>query len=367
MKKIVIISRSFYPANNPRANRTTELAKELARQGHRVTVYAVLGNYDYLDFEKKFYVNVKNMGPAIFSTTNSDGVQKPDSFKTKLGSVLFNKVLEFPDIELSFRVYRVLTEISKKDILITIAVPYPIHWGAAFAKDRIKNFPDTWIADCGDPYMGNPNNKHPFYFKYIEKWFCRKVDYLTVPTQESISAYYSEFHNKIKVIPQGFNFDDYNDLPEYKKNTIPTFIYAGAFYKNIRDPRPFLSYLTTLDDNFKFIIYTRNKGLIEEYESQLGSKLEVKDFVPRKDVIKEFAKADFLINFENAEKVQTPSKIIDYALSNRPILSISHKQSEFIEFEEFLKHKFNNNFDGKDISKFDIKNVANQVLQLNNK
>lgn len=35
-RKILIISRSFYPMNSPRSFRTTELAKEFARQGHEV-------------------------------------------------------------------------------------------------------------------------------------------------------------------------------------------------------------------------------------------------------------------------------------------------------------------------------------------
>ena len=37
-KRILIVSRSFYPDNSPRAFRTTELSKEFARQGHHVTV-----------------------------------------------------------------------------------------------------------------------------------------------------------------------------------------------------------------------------------------------------------------------------------------------------------------------------------------
>src|SRR5690606_26796171 len=37
-KSYLIVSRSFHPANSPRANRTTELGKELCRQGHTVTV-----------------------------------------------------------------------------------------------------------------------------------------------------------------------------------------------------------------------------------------------------------------------------------------------------------------------------------------
>jgi H2-forming N5,N10-methylenetetrahydromethanopterin dehydrogenase-like enzyme len=37
-KKNLIISRSFYPINSPRSFRSTELAKELARNGHDIIV-----------------------------------------------------------------------------------------------------------------------------------------------------------------------------------------------------------------------------------------------------------------------------------------------------------------------------------------
>jgi len=302
LKNIIIISSVFYPRNSPRANRVTELAKEFSRQGHNVIVYANLGDYDYKKLEFEFSFKVKDIGKMRFVDITSDEIQRKPKLINILGTKLLNKIIQFPYIEYSYRVYKTLNNLEfKYDILISLAVPFPIHWGVAYAKNKVLNFPHTWIADCGDPFMGNPNVRYPFYFKYIEKWFCKKTDYLTVPTQESISAYYPEFHNKIKVIPQGFNFEEYNDLPKYKRNKIPTFIYAGAFYENIRDPRPFLKFLASLEKDFKFIIYTRNKKLIEDYKTQLGPKLEVKDYIPRKDVIKQFAKADFLINFENAK------------------------------------------------------------------
>ena len=39
-KKILIVTRAFYPTQSPRSFRATELAKELYRQGHDVTVMA---------------------------------------------------------------------------------------------------------------------------------------------------------------------------------------------------------------------------------------------------------------------------------------------------------------------------------------
>ena len=71
-KKILIISRTILPAKNPRAYRATELAKELARLGNNVTLYAVLGNYDYTQFELEHSLKVSNIGKMLFATYNSD-------------------------------------------------------------------------------------------------------------------------------------------------------------------------------------------------------------------------------------------------------------------------------------------------------
>ena len=37
-KRILIVGRTFFPEQSPRSFRTTELAKEFARQGHQVEV-----------------------------------------------------------------------------------------------------------------------------------------------------------------------------------------------------------------------------------------------------------------------------------------------------------------------------------------
>lgn len=367
-QKIIIISRTFFPANNPRANRTTELAKELAAQGHEVTVYAVLGSYDYKKYERDNNLKVRDIGPMKYAVMNSGANAIAPTFITKVFSKLFSRLLEFPDIELSFRVHNVLSKLrDDKDLLITIAFPYPIHWGAAYSKGKVKNFPTTWIADCGDPYMGNPSIKRPFYFKSIEKWFSRKVDYLYVPTQNAINAYYPEFHPKIRVVPQGVNFKDYKELPVYEPNKVPTFIYAGAFYPDLRDPRPFLDYLETLESDFKFIIYTKSQNLIQEYKDKLKNKLEIRDFIPKLEVIKQFAKADFLVNFENAQEVQTPSKLIDYALSKRPILSINQNVEGFKVVKDFINGNYNKRVRLENIEGYDIINIAKKFVKVESK
>lgn len=371
-KNILIISHSTFPSSHPRAMRTDELVKEMANQGHNVTLYVLTGNYDYQNYEQETNVKIKSLGNTYFSTYNHDEYTTL-SFPAKVFNRLFGKYVEFPNIELIRNVYSALSkELSSHNeinLLITIAVPHPIHWSTAFFKshnpEKFKNI--TWVADCGDPYMGNPFTTPPFYFQYIENAFCKSADFITVPTDTAIGAYPAAFRDKIRVIPQGFKLDSIKNLGYRPENAIPTFIYAGNFYPKLRDPTPLLEYLSTLDKDFKFIIYTKDSKIIEKYITKMESKLVVKPFIPRNEVLIELEKADFLINLENPSSVQSPSKLIDYAISGRPVLSINtNKPLDREKIIQFLNGNYANAYIFKDIEKYNIKNVVNNFLQLLN-
>jgi len=76
MKKVVIISRAIYPHQSPRPMRATELAKEFVRQGYDVTLYGLLGKFNYQNFIEKTGVTIKSLGNPIFSKQNSDESHK---------------------------------------------------------------------------------------------------------------------------------------------------------------------------------------------------------------------------------------------------------------------------------------------------
>jgi len=298
-KRILIISQVFHPYISPRSFRATELAKELARQGNDVTVYTVLGKYDYARYEQEHKIKIKNIGRMLFGPLKNF-VMGQKSILDFILEKMFRRLLEFPDIELMFKIPRILKTEKNIDLLISIAIPYPIHWGCALAKSMYKeSFPGTWAADCGDPYMGNKVAKKPFfYFKYVEKWFCRKTDYIVVPIAGAIGAYYPEFHKKIKVIPQGFRFDSINLALNKTNNKVPTFAYAGSLYKRVRDPSMFLAYLANLDSEFKFILYTSSRDLITPFCKKLGAKIEIRNNIPRDQLLSVLSQMDFLVNFE---------------------------------------------------------------------
>ncbi|HEY8931272.1 MAG TPA: glycosyltransferase [Mucilaginibacter sp.] len=363
-KKIVVISRTIFPFQAPRSFRATELAKELARQGHDVTLYGVLGNYDYTDFERQHNIKVKNLGKMRFATLNSSNDVK-SSLLNKIFSRLIHRLIEFPDIELMFKVFRCLKQDKDIDLLVTVAVPYPLHWGAAsYIGKRKNNFKGTWVADCGDPYFGNKFHKRYFYFKYVEKWFCRIADFITVPIEEAKEGYFSEFHDKIKVIPQGFDFNEVTLSDTEPNNPVPLFIYAGAFYKGMRDPELFLNYLTTVKTDFKFIVYTKNKEMVEPFIEKLAGKLLIKDYIPRIELLKIMNGASFLVNVENGTAMQSPSKLIDYLLTKRPILSVNSHTLNEPAINEFLNGNYSSQLVIENLDQYDIKNVAGNFVKL---
>jgi hypothetical protein len=209
-------------------------------------------------------------------------------------------------------------------------------------------------------------SKPYFYFKYIEKYWGNKTDFITAPVIEAKKAYYKEVENKIHQRPQGFDFSEVR-LSAYKKNKVPTFFYAGLFYPDKRDPTHFLNYLITLTTDFKFIIYTSKADLIKPYLNVLKDKIEIRESVDRDVLLLEMSKADFLINIKNKGiSSQVPSKLIDYCLSKRPILEISSEftKEEKENFDGFLIEDYSGQKIIENFEQYNSKNIAEEFIKL---
>jgi hypothetical protein len=269
---------------------------------------------------------------------------------------------EYPHIELMFKVKRALKEEAGYDLLISIAVPYPIHWGVAWARKPVHRIARTWVADCGDPYMGCDTDtfmKWP-YFKYVERWFMRKADWVTIPIESARAAYYQEFHEKIRVIPQGVRFPPPRQHGTVR-NAVPTFAYAGGFIPGIRDPRPLLEYLASLEEQYRFIVFTNSPDLLRPYERVLQDRLDVREYIPREELLDVLATMDFLVNFDNNTASASPSKLIDYAIAGRPVLNIT-KVLDPPRIQEFLHGDYKAEMRFENVDRYRIETVCRQFL-----
>lgn len=357
--KIVIISSKVYPLIAPRSFRTTQLAIELAKRGHDVTLYGILGDFDYTDFMKETNVKIKNIGKSRFGLVDSCGKYNRNIFNRAIAKIL-GKYILFPEIELFSKIKKILKKEQHIDLLITSAIPYMTHFAVAYS-DRTNI--DCWVSDCGDPFFGNKFVSYPFYLKRLEKKWSLATDYITIPIEAAKKAYLPEAQNKIHVIPQGFNFSTIK-LAQYNPNSVLTFAFAGIVYKDLRDPTLFLEYLCNIDFEFKFIVYTNTPQLFLEYGERLNNKLEIRNFIPREQLLFELSKIDFLVNIENKYSEQSPSKLIDYMLTKRPIISITSDFREKAVFEEFVKGNYAHKTILSNMEDYNIENVASKFIML---
>jgi hypothetical protein len=368
-KRVLIVCNSFYPHQNPRSFRATELAKEFRRRNMDVTV--MCPNHDGIEeFMGSWNVSHLSLGNLTWKLPKIKGNNRFSKFINRISARLLPKLFEYPMMEFYFKVKNNIKKIRNEryDVLISIAVPYPIHWGVAsvWKKNKMNNMAPVWIADCGDPYFIQQNDKYstPFYFKWVEKWFMRKVDFITVPTPTAHEGYFPEFHPKLRVIPQGFRFEDVQTQATIEDDVI-RFAYAGGFTLWRRDPSGILEYLTNLDKDlkFEFHIYTRDTHFVDRF-AKVDNRIKVHGFKSRLELLRELSQYNFMLNLENFGEAQSPSKLIDYGIIEKPILSLQSFDLDLNKLKTFLTRDYSSSYRLDNIKDYRIENVVNEMICL---
>lgn len=372
---ILVLSRWFNPSKNPRAFRTSELVRELSIRGYTVDLFVPSDAV----FDDSFSMeHIKHYRVKSYDDRRMEGAESPfrkqNTFIKNIHSLLRNAVRYFlgagiRDLVYSLHLLKALCMNTKnKEYDVVIAISYPFYVLLATViytylnkKGRIK------IADCGDPFYYNPAFTKAFYIKYVERFVLRRFQWLVIPMENAASSYrHCEMEARIRIIPQGFRLLSVRN-DEYVPHEVPVFCYAGVFYEKIRDPRFFLEYLCTVNSDFCFMVYALSDPFTQEilmlYKQRLGERLLVKAPVGRERLIHEMAKMDFVLNFDNENANQRPSKLIDYAMSRRPILSFNRQTFRPDVFQAFLKGDYSEQYH-VDLEQYDIRHVVDQFEAL---
>ncbi len=363
--KILITTTAFYPENSPRSIRATELAKGFALAGNEVTVVAPLKSKT-VELAQKFGFELKDLGPMRFKY-----IKLPEKGGLKRNIIrvvsrVLNLLVEYPEIGWYFNVKNALKNERGYDLLVSIAVPYPVHWGVASIHNQRNKIAKTWVADCGDPFYGLKNDsfKKMFYFKYIEKNFCRKADFITIPLEEARDCYFSEFHSKIKVIPQGFYFPNSIESKEVIFNPKIVFAYTGNIRSYMHYAIPFLRLLSKTRYDFEFLLLTEDSVIFSELENFIPSKYQVLPYLDREEMYKLLANVNFFIHFPYLKEGQQSLKLVDYYFMGKPIFSYNDTNKAELIFEEFMNGDFTNSYELQNPEKYRIENVVKQFLEL---
>ena len=104
--------------------------------------------------------------------------------------------------------------------------------------------------------------------------------------------------------------------------------------------------------------------MISSHIEAAEGKIEIRDFIPRKELLQVMSKMDFVVNFNNGVSTQLPSKLIDYYLTKRPVLSIDSYSFEKTIIDEFLSGNYTNKYKFDNPEQYRIENVCQKFLSL---
>ena len=104
------------------------------------------------------------------------------------------------------------------------------------------------------------------------------------------------------------------------------------------------------------------------FDNIIHSQIILKDYIPREDLLKNLAQADFLVNVNTDSKDgiinAIPTKLIDYRISGRPVLSYEQSKLPKETIVEFMKGNYQRAFVDEDFDRYRIENVAKKFINL---
>lgn len=232
------------------------------------------------------------------------------------------------------KAYNCLQSINKKNRLnavFSICSPFAAHCAAMDFKEKFKDI--RWCAYTVDPYSSRDRIR-PFNYsidKLIkkEKYVLMKADRLLV-SEEIFENRKDLCHGHLYVeklpyiLPSNicsggersfFNFKDINC------------VYAGRFYKDIRNPQHMLKVFYEIKDpKIKLHLFSVGCEDIVNYYSKLNSNIIHHEFVPHSKMSEVFRDSDILISISNNLSEFLPSKIFEYIATGKPIVEFSENQ-----------------------------------------
>ena len=334
--RILIITPYFHPFENPRAFRWTSIAKEWIRQSHEVDVLTSRAS-EISELKNIEGMNIIAVGRA---SVREWGRKKLSYFNNKLiePAKWFMKSWMWPDssqywIRPAGEKGKLLLKGNKYDLVISVSLPFSSHLVAFKLR---KEFDFKWIVDIGDPFImegGYPINNHLLYKrknKEIERAVFYNCDFISVTNENLAMKYRREYKlNNISVIPPLASGQMIDTRVERKNNKI-RIGYFGSFYERIRSPKRlkrFLAELTSLKDEICIEFYgnIKQEFVYAIKMMSLRNKVETHFYeaIPRSEVLEKMREMTFLLSIGNKSNIQLPSKIIDYIISQRPIIHLS--------------------------------------------
>lgn len=278
MKRVLIVSSSFWPDNRMGAVRPTKLAKYLERMGYTVTVITTTPDGT---FDRTSVLNVEN-GTRVFRVhrgvffntifgrvrdrmvrkrpTSTYLVQKKQSALSSIRSGIMKASFEayqFAEmIDWHHQVRRIMKKYMAAERFDVVISSYP-KLGAHYIASKLlkEGVVDNWIADFRDP-VAYETLESGFLSKvkiHIQQSICSTANIVTYVAEEMVDKLRNGIgdQDKFFCVPNGFDDEDImhieeSETIEQEYADVLKISYAGSLYGGKRDVSALFAQLSSL-------------------------------------------------------------------------------------------------------------------------
>lgn len=213
------------------------------------------------------------------------------------------------------------------DIIFSVGAPIASHCAAMRFKAHHPKV--RWITYSVDSYAAQNKNKKRFI--NFEKGVLDKSDYNLISEEiySNSSFLYENFRERVGALPYL--------LPAIKHEMINkncfdstkiNFVYAGSFYKEIRNPAFLLeTFIYTRTDSVLHLFCSSDcDNMIDQAVATSHGKIVRHEMVEPSEIANIYAEADILVSVGNNLPEFKPSKTFEYIATCKPILNIFYDE-----------------------------------------
>ncbi len=359
MKNILVVSYSFPPMETANSFRVASLVKELSKQKYDITVVTRRGKnqpaYQIYEGHKVYRVYdclnlIKNFSSISNSNNKEILTQKIYAKIIKRTYNLLVKSIYWPDFAFMWiipasRKIRQLIANDEYDAILSISIPFASHVAAYLALEVDKEM--KWIVDMSDPFYlleeTPPNNTALYRRKNlkIEKLVYKRANRIVIPTQ-LLDTYrkgvFISTGDKVVGVETAITMPEIAEYPfphKYFSKEQLNIVYSGTFYRGIRNPEVFLQVASALKISGIDIVFHIFGNLNDcvEIVGRYTNKENIRyhGHVSVVDVHSVTSNCDFVVNIDNNNNYQIPSKIVQYMYFCKPIINFVFRRDTMLK------------------------------------
>lgn len=337
--RILLVNYFHPPMVDAQAYRFAQLARHWVEAGHEVEV--VTGRVDGEPGQANLHgVSVYRTGwlsrPAMLRSEASGGTT---ASRRPLCETLRRTYRRWywPDAWwhwLAGAAWQVWRRSPRADLVISYSPTFAAHLAVLFARraGRVKR----WIADYGDPFSTSSSMPPNHFARYgainhrAERAVLKSADAAVLTSEGTLAEYRTRFGSipTVRLIPHLADLGSlYQPTPHATAATEPVvrLTYIGGFHRGIREPYALLDWFQALASMspvpLALDLYGPDNGF---GLAQLGrSATYYHGMVARERALELAAQSDVLVNVDNQDCNMTPSKIVEYIGSGRPVIHLA--------------------------------------------